>query len=192
MQIKIKLDLNPLGNAVLFLGTDVREFAMRDALNRAMDGMYTTAKTGIAATANIAVGDIAKTMTKFPAAGGGLSAEVRVVSTWFSASYARFGARRDGAGASFQPWKDKREMIAGGFVATMKSGHESIFKRTGKGRLPIADVGWGPNPARELAREDHGHRLPTEVSLAAQARFSARFAYQYERSVSKAKSKFGL
>lgn len=30
--------------------------------------------------------------------------------------------------------------IKGGFLATMKSGHVGVFKRTGKGRLPIAEV----------------------------------------------------
>ncbi len=190
MTIRIKLDLKPLGNALVFMGTETRQAALRDALNRAMDGMFTTAKRGIAKHANIAIGDIARGMRKIPAGGGGLSAEVKVTDRWYPGGYKQFGARQGGAGSTFTPWKGHAEFVKHGFIATMKSGHRSVFVRLGKKRLPIEDVGWGPNPARELERED----MPTraEVHLVAQQRFQLRFEYQYNRVIDRAKAKFGL
>lgn len=188
--IKIKLDLKPLGMALDFMSSQQRDFAMRDALNRAMDGMFTTAKRGIAKEANIAIGDISRAMHKNPAQGGGLSAEVRVTDRWYPGGYRQFGAKQGGSGTTFTPWKGHAEFVAHGFVATMKSGHRSVFVRVGKKRLPIGDVGWGPNPAREMVREDKPTH--TEVMNIAQVRFQARFEYQYDRIVLQAKAKFGL
>lgn len=196
--IRVKLDLKPLGNALAFMGTETREFALRDALNRAMDGMFTTAKRDIAKEANITVGDISRALSKFPASGGGLSAEVRATDRWYPGGYKQFGARQGGSGTSFTPWKGHTEMVKGGFIATMKSGHTSVFvrikpaQRRGKNRswLPIADVGWGPNPAREMVREDKPTHL--HIQRIAQERFELRFAYQYDRVVARAKAKFGL
>lgn len=192
MSITVKLDLKPLGNALLFMSEQQRQTSLRWALNKAMDGMFTTAKRGIGKEANIASGDIAKAMHKFPAAGGALSAEVRVTDRWYPGGYPQFRARQGGGGATFTPWKGHAEYVAHGFIATMKSGHRSVFVRMGKKRLPIEDVGWGPNPAREMVREDHGHTIPEEINKIAQLRFGTEFERQYDRIVSAAKAKFGL
>lgn len=190
--LKIKLDLKPLGDAFTFMSTQQREFAMRDALNRTVDKMFTVAKRGIAKEANIAIGDIAKGMTKIGAAGGALSAEVKVTDRWYPGGYKQFAARQGGGGSTFTPWKGHAEYVNHGFIASMRSGHRSIFVRMGKKRLPIEDVGWGPNPAKEMVREDHGHVVPKEISDAARLVFATRFAYQYERVVAQAKAKYGL
>lgn len=190
--IQIKLNLRPLGSALAYMSEETRNFALRDALNRSMDAMFTTGKRGIAREANITVGDIGRELHKFPAAGGGLQAEVRAIGKWRAASYTPFAARQNSTGAAFTPWKGHREQVDHGFIATMRSGHTSIFVRIGKKRLPIGDVGWGPNVAREMVREDHGHTVPKEMQERAQYVFAQRFAYQYERVVAQAKAKFGL
>lgn len=55
----------------------------------------------------------------------------------------------------------------GGFVAKMKSGHESIFKRLGKSRLPIAE---------QTVNIDIGLEVAEDVAIAAQAELRNRFA----------------
>ena len=199
--IRVKLDLKPLGNALLYMSTAQREQAIRDALNRSMDKMFTTAKREINKEANITISDIARALKKHPASGGALSAEVVAKDRWYPGGYKPFGARQSmgrGGGTSFTPWKGHTEVVKGGFIATMKSGHTSVFvrikpaQRRGKNRswLPIKDVGWGPNPAKEMVREDKP--TPHQIRMAAQAVFNDRFARSYERVVAQAKAKFGL
>lgn len=193
MTIRITLNLRPLGSALAYMGEETRNFAIRDALNRSMDAMFTTGKRAIGREANITVGDIGRALHKFPAAGGSMQAEVRAIGKWMAASYKPFAARQNSTGAAFTPWKGHREQVDHGFIATMKSGHQSIFVRiNGNKHLKIGDVGWGPNVAREMVREDHGHTVPKEMQERAQAVFATRFAYQYERVVAKAKAQFGL
>ena len=56
------------------------------------------------------------------------------------ALYSRLGKAKIGrraAGVSVQIVKGQRKLVKGGFFVKLKTGHEAIFKREGKARLPI-------------------------------------------------------
>jgi len=56
------------------------------------------------------------------------------------ALYSKLGKARAGrraAGVSVQVVKGQRKLVRGGFLVKLKTGHEAIFKREGKARLPI-------------------------------------------------------
>ena len=59
------------------------------------------------------------------------------------AAYA--GVRQTKKGVSVQMMKSKpRKLFKGAFIATMPSGHRGVYRRKGKGRLPIQEL-YGPN-----------------------------------------------
>lgn len=43
-------------------------------------------------------------------------------------------------GVSVEVNRGKRTLVAGSFVATMRSGHQGVFRRRGNGRLPIDEL----------------------------------------------------
>lgn len=53
--------------------------------------------------------------------------------------------RQTKKGVSVEVNRGKRTLVKGSFVSTMKSGHEGIFRRKGKGRLPIQEL-FGSRP----------------------------------------------
>jgi hypothetical protein len=48
--------------------------------------------------------------------------------------------RQTKQGVSVEVNRGKRTLVKGSFVATLKSGHEGIFQRIGKARLPIKEL----------------------------------------------------
>ncbi len=48
--------------------------------------------------------------------------------------------RQTARGVSVEVNRGKRTLVKGAFVATMKSGHEGVFRRRGKARLPIDEL----------------------------------------------------
>lgn len=60
--------------------------------------------------------------------------------------------RQTAKGVSVEVNRGKRTLIKGAFVATMKSGHEGVFRRTGKARLPIKELR-GSRPVDALLHE---------------------------------------
>jgi len=56
------------------------------------------------------------------------------------------------AGVSVEVNRGKRTLLKGAFVATMASGHEGIFRRRGKARLPIHEL-LGSRPVDALLHE---------------------------------------
>lgn len=53
---------------------------------------------------------------------------------------AAFPHRQTKRGVSVEINKGSRSFIRSAFVATLKSGHEGVFRRTGKARLPIKEA----------------------------------------------------
>ena len=53
---------------------------------------------------------------------------------------AEYPHRQVKSGVSVEVNVGRRKLVRSAFVATMKSGHEGIFKRRGKKRLPIAEA----------------------------------------------------
>lgn len=190
--VRIETNLEQVAKALSFIGSGVREKVLRISLNTAMDRGFTVAKREIGKQANITLKDIAAGMQKIPASAGNLSAAIVNRNHWQPASYRLFKARQDARGSAFTPWVGHREAIAHGFIRRMGTGHESIFKRVGKARFPIADVGWGPNPAPEMVREDHDARVPTAIGVVVQATLTTELPRQFDRLVGEAKGKFGV
>src|SRR4051812_16398912 len=60
--------------------------------------------------------------------------------------------RQTKKGVSVEVNRGKRTLVKGSFVATMKSGHEGIFRRKGKARLPIHELR-GSRPIDALLHE---------------------------------------
>ncbi len=60
--------------------------------------------------------------------------------------------RQTKKGVSVEVNKGKRTLVAGSFVATMKSGHKGVFKRSGSARLPIQELR-GSRPVDALLHE---------------------------------------
>lgn len=48
--------------------------------------------------------------------------------------------RQTAKGVSVEVNRGKRTLLKGAFVATMKSGHEGVFRRRGRARLPIDEL----------------------------------------------------
>lgn len=184
------------------MSTGERDMVIGRSLNKTVDRMFTVGKRAIGQEANISQGDIGSRMRKVKTGTGGLQVSLIATSRWFAASYAQFNMSQSSTGAAFTPWRGHREKIAHGFIATLSSGHQSIFTRIGPKRMmtrgryagqmrqAIHDVGWGPNVAREMVRP--GKRPEMEIQSTAAITFNTEFARQYELLVMKAKAKYGL
>lgn len=77
--------------------------------------------------------------------------------------------RQTAKGVSVEVNRGKRTLIKGSFVATMRSGHEGVFRRRGKQRLPIDELR-GSRPVDALLHEgeaqgvaDRGGRTLSET-----------------------------
>ncbi|WP_141246045.1 phage tail protein [Mesorhizobium sp. WSM3859] len=74
---------------------------------------------------------------------GGNSADIVMRSNWI-ALY-KLGATQIATGVRVR----MRGSYRSAFIAGMGSGHEGVFKRQGKARLPIHEL-FGPNPAHDI------------------------------------------
>lgn len=63
-----------------------------------------------------------------------------------------YPARQTRKGVSVEVNRGKRTLVAHAFLATMKSGHEGVFRREGKARLPIREL-LGSRPVDALLHE---------------------------------------
>lgn len=63
-----------------------------------------------------------------------------------------YPARQTRKGVSVEVNRGKRTLLKGAFVATMKSGHKGVFRRSGKARLPIEELR-GSRPVDALLHE---------------------------------------
>jgi hypothetical protein len=81
-------------------------------------------------------------------------------------------ASRSRNGVSVEVNRGKRTLLKGAFVASMRSGHEGVFRREGKARLPIEELR-GSRPVDALLHEGE--------SEAVAARGGRSFAATLER-----------
>lgn len=63
----------------------------------------------------------------------------------------RFAARQTRKGVTAKAWNVRRT-YPGTFIATMASGHQGVFRRTGKGRFPIKEL-YGSGVAQVMAQD---------------------------------------
>lgn len=66
--------------------------------------------------------------------------------------------RQTKKGASVEVNRGKRTLVKGSFVATMKSGHQGVFRRSGKARLPIEELR-GSRPVDALMHEGEANAV---------------------------------
>lgn len=90
-----------------------------------------------------------------------------------------FGPRQTRRGVSYK-FGGGRKVVESAFMAKMKSGHEGVFKRVGKQRLPITELA-GPSLGHVFAK------FRPQVSDTVVRTFQERFAHEMNRlsSVSK-------
>jgi hypothetical protein len=78
--------------------------------------------------------------------------------------------RQTKKGVSVEVNRGKRTLLAGSFVASMKSGHKGVFKRTSAARLPIKELR-GSRPVDALLHEGEADAVAARGSES----FSATF-----------------
>lgn len=79
--------------------------------------------------------------------------------------------RQTRQGVSVEVNRGKRTLVKGSFVATMRSGHEGVFRRRGKGRLPIDEL-LGSRPVDALLHKGEAQAVADRGG----ASFAATFA----------------
>ncbi len=136
----IKGNPNWLGNIVRDMKADWRKAGAR-ALNRTAAGARTVGVRAIAANLGLNQSAIREAMVIRQATASNL--EAAVVATSRRIPLIEFNARQTRKGVTYRIGK-VRKLLAGAFIATMRSGHEGIFKRRGSSRLPI-DERFGPS-----------------------------------------------
>lgn len=82
----------------------------------------------------------------------------------------RMGPRSQG-GMSVEVNVGKRTIVRGAFVATMKSGHEGIFRRRGSARLPIQEL-LGSRPVDALLHPGEANAVAARGSTSFTATFT--------------------
>ncbi len=79
--------------------------------------------------------------------------------------------RQTRKGVTVEVNRGKRTLVAGSFVATMKSGHKGVFRRRGSARLPIEELR-GSRPVDALLHEGEAEAVADRGG----ASFAATFA----------------
>jgi len=118
--------------------------AGRSALNKLAASTRTFVSSEIRGTYNIKKSDLDPNISVFKATGNSLEARLRAGGKALKLLY--FGARQTKTGVVAKVKKGGSFRIGRGFIATMRSGHENVFMRTGKTRLPIKGL-YGPRIA---------------------------------------------
>jgi hypothetical protein len=79
--------------------------------------------------------------------------------------------RQTKQGVTVEVNRGKRTLVKGSFVATMQSGHEGIFRRRGKARLPIEELR-GSRPVDALLHEGEAQGVADRGSKSFGATFN--------------------
>src|SRR5689334_21043309 len=78
--------------------------------------------------------------------------------------------RQTKKGVSVEVNRGKRTLVKGSFAATMRSGHEGVFRRRGRGRLPINEL-LGSRPVDALLHEGEAQAVAEHGSQSFAATF---------------------
>lgn len=145
MKVDIRLDRRDL--AALEQVSPAVKRAIRKAGSTALRDMRSEASKRIRARKRIKPG-IANRAFRLRRLDGVWALDVRGTKVPLS-SYPHRQTRR---GVTVEVNRGKRTLLEGAFVATMKSGHKGIFRRRGKGRLPLDEL-LGSRPVDALLHE---------------------------------------
>lgn len=81
-----------------------------------------------------------------------------------------YGPRQTKRGVSVGINRTKRTVIGGAFLATMRSGHEGVFVRKGRERLPIREL-FGSRPVDALLHEGEADAVAQRGARSLEAGF---------------------
>lgn len=100
------------------------------------------------------------------------SAEISVKSSWIPLY--KLGASQNSKGVRVR----LRGSYRHAFIAAMGSGHEGVFMRESKARLPITEL-YGPNPAHDIVNNDDVYLDVLERIM--NEKFAPRALHEVER-----------
>ena len=185
MLINIRTNFPDVAAALGRLQDDMAGQVLARSLNRTMDIAKTVMSREIRTQFNLSAGyvrDRLRIKRAFAKAGQfSLSADlIGGDGKRRSANVIGFGARKTGDGVSVQISKGKRKTITGAFIGNKG---RTVFRRTGKARLPIEPV-----RTIDVAQMFNTRRINAAVVAAMQMRFPVIF----ERELAFALSRAGL
>lgn len=115
--------------------------ALRKAGATALRDMRAEASKRIRARKRIKVRYISRALSLRRPKGGDISAmEWAVDVSGEAVPLVAYPHRQTAKGVSVEVNRGKRTLLKGAFKATMRSGHEGVFRRRGKARLPIEEL----------------------------------------------------
>lgn len=155
IQTQIKKDIDEVERLLSGLGRDADKVITR-ALNRTLRAVNTQAVRFIAEDMGITQKRVRINLSQH-------RARQRRSRAYIEASGKRipllaFNARQVRRGVTYRSKGDQRKSIAGAFRQTMQSGHEGIFRRTG--RFTTMKRGTYAGKRREQITELHGASIP--------------------------------
>lgn len=95
-------------------------------------------------------------------------------------SLAMFKARQNKTGVAFSIKKGERKTIKSTFLATMRSGHTGVFKRTSKKKLPIKEF-YGPSTMQLISSEQSLKKIEKTFFETFKKRFEDAKRYYFSK-----------
>lgn len=145
--IDIRINTDPLRLALTDIQREAFPQAAARSVNRTAQSVESHAISDVAKQGGIRRKDVRSSFTRSRATN---THWVAVISaTGRPIALINFNARQIRKGVSAKAW-GQRKVYKGVFIAKMKSGHIGVYKREGKGRLPIKEL-WGPSVPKLMA-----------------------------------------
>lgn len=183
MNINVKWDRSHIGALELGPLKGALRRALRKAGATALRDMRSEASKRIRARKRIKVRYITRALTLRRPKGSDIAGlEWGIDVAGDPVPLVAYPHRQTKKGVSVEVNRGKRTLIAGAFVATMKSGHLGVFRRRGKGRLPIDELR-GSRPVDALLHEGEAEGVATRGG----ATFAATFARVLPLEIGKSK-----
>lgn len=139
--VSAKLDTRPLSNVLSGISKATGRTALRRSLNRAGKAMETQTIREVRNEVTLKARDVRKAIRRPTLRAGSGSAAVEIGVSLRPVPIASFQARQVRKGVSVKIKKSGgRKVIPRTFKATMKSGHEGVYRRKTNKRLPIQEL----------------------------------------------------
>lgn len=183
MQINVRTNFPQVADALGRLQDSIASQVLARSLNRTMEQARTQMSREIRAEYNLPASFVRERLRirKAFAKTGQFSLQAELIGgdgRRRSANVVRFGARQAQDGVSVVIRKGQRKVIAGAFIGNKG---RTVFKRTGKPRLPIKPV-----QTIEVAQMFNTRRINAAVVAAIRQRFPAIFEHELRYALSRA------
>lgn len=159
--------------------------AINSALNRTIDGVRTDITKQVTATYDIKAKPVRasmkitrSSMSTLQAAVSGAGSPIPLIN--FHVTPNKPGKQAPGTILRASVKKSGGKPIPDAFVQKMSSGHEGVFKRGGKERLPVKEF-YGPSVPQMMGEE----KIQKQIIESAGERFSNRIDHEIERLLAK-------